>query len=107
MWQKSNTLVIMSVSILRTFGWDDFVKAVCKLYPGTDDEQKWTIADMDTLIGSQLRVGIYDKSTLLAYYRPFISITQYLLGKNHISKAEQSRAFLQGFQGPSLRDIYC
>ena len=61
--------------------WDDFVKAVCKLYPGTDDEQKWTIADMDTLVGSQLRIGIYNKLTLFAYYRPFISITQYLLGK--------------------------
>src|ERR1700690_730388 len=44
-----------------TVSWNDFVKAVCKLYPGTDDEQKWTIADMNTLVGSQLRIGIYDK----------------------------------------------
>src|ERR1700690_2360644 len=106
MWQKSNTLVIMSVSILRTFGWDDFVNAVFKLYPGTDDEQKWTIADMDTLVGSQLCVGIYDKTTLLNYYRPFIMITQYLLGKNHILKAEQSCAFLRGFQQQFLLKIY-
>ena len=89
-----------------TVSWTDFVKAVCKLYPGTDDEQKWTIADMDALVGSQLRVGIYDKTTLLNYYRPFITITQYLLGKNRISKAEQSRAFLRGFQQQLLLETY-
>ena len=48
--------------------WDGFVQAVYKLYPGTDEEQRWTIADMDALVGSQLRIGIYDKTTLLNHY---------------------------------------
>lgn len=86
--------------------WDNFVQAIYKLYPGTDDEQRWTIADMDALVGSQLRIGIYDKTTLLNYYRPFITITEYLLKKNRISKAEQCRAFLRGFQQAFLVEIH-
>src|SRR6202142_1739988 len=77
-----------------TVSWDDFVQAIYKLYPGTDNEQRWTIADMDALVGSQLCISIYDKTTLLNYYWPFITITQYLLKKNRISKVEQCCAFL-------------
>jgi hypothetical protein len=33
----------------KTF--DDFKSAIFKLYPGSESEHKWTIADMDKLVG--------------------------------------------------------
>jgi hypothetical protein len=53
---------------------------------------------MDKLVGEQLQMGILDVSDLGNYYRVFYTITQFLLTMNRISKAEQSRAFIRGFQ---------
>jgi hypothetical protein len=85
----------------KTF--DDFKSAIFKLYPGSESEWKWTIADMDKLVGEQLWMGILNVSDLGNYYRVFYTITQFLLTKNHISEAEQSRAFIRGFQ----LDLWC
>jgi hypothetical protein len=68
-----------------------------QLYPGSESKRKWTIADMDKLVGEQLRMGILDVSDLRNHYRVFYTITQFLLPKNRISEAEQSRAFTRGF----------
>jgi hypothetical protein len=80
----------------KTF--DEFKSAIFKLYPGSESERKWTIADMDKLVGEQLRMGILNVSDLGNYYRVFYTITQFLPTKNRISEAEQSRAFIRGFQ---------
>lgn len=76
----------------------DFSTAVYKLYPGSEDERKWSISDMDKLVGEQLRIGIYDATELGIYYRAFFAITQFLRSKTRLSEAEQSRAFVRGFQ---------
>ena len=81
---------------MNTFA--QFVTAVYKLYPGSEDERKWSIADMDKLVGEQLRIGIYDTNDLGNYYRAFFAIMQFLRSKNRLSEAEQSRAFVRGFQ---------
>ena len=78
--------------------FDEFATAVYKLYPGSEDERKWSISDMDKLVGEQLRIGIFDIHELGTYYRAFFAITQFLRSKNRISEAEQSRAFVRGFQ---------
>ena len=78
--------------------WDSFKAATFKLYPGAEDERKFSIADMDKLVGEQLHIGIYTDKDLGNYYRSFFSITQFLLTKNRLSIAEQSRAFVRGFQ---------
>jgi hypothetical protein len=83
------------------YSWDQFIAAVHKLYPGSEDDRKWSIADMDKLIGEQLRIGVPDVYSLGAYYRAFLSITQFLRSKDRLSQNEQSRAFVRGFQ-PSL-----
>jgi hypothetical protein len=50
---------------IKTF--DDFKSAIFKLYPGSESERKWTIADMDKLVGEQLHIGILDVSDLRNY----------------------------------------
>ncbi|PCH37007.1 hypothetical protein WOLCODRAFT_92235 [Wolfiporia cocos MD-104 SS10] len=79
----------------------DFKKAVYNLYPGTDDERKWSVADMDQLVGECARLGIHSIADLAGYHRDFLAITTFLISKNRISAAEQGRAFARGFQ-PAL-----
>ena len=76
----------------------DFVKAVYDLYPGSEDERKWTVASMEKLVSEQLRSGIHSLDDLGRYYRAFRTITKFLHDNNRISEAEQSRAFVRGFQ---------
>jgi hypothetical protein len=78
--------------------FNTFWTAIHKLYPGSENDRKWSILDMDKLVGEQLRIGIFDASDLGMYYRSFYNITQFLRTKNRISDTEQSRAFVRGFQ---------
>jgi hypothetical protein len=79
----------------------EFRKAIHKLYPGSEDGRKWTISDMDKVVGKQLHIGVFDANDLGMYYRSFFNITHFLRTKNRISEAEQSRAFVRSFQ-PAL-----
>jgi hypothetical protein len=78
--------------------FNDFRIAVHKLYPGSEDDRKFSISDMDKLVGEQLRISIHNLNDLGVYYRTFYNITLFLLTKHRISEAEQSRAFVHGFQ---------
>ena len=74
-----------------------FVDTVYKLYLGSDTERRWLIGDMEKLIGEASRVGISSLADLGKYHREFIAMTTFLIAKNCISTAEQSRAFACGF----------
>jgi hypothetical protein len=62
---------------------------------------------MDKLIGEQLCIGIYDINDLSSYYRSFYTITKFLIDKNCLSNAEQSRTFIRGFQSDLWNRILC
>jgi hypothetical protein len=46
----------------------EFESVIFKFYPSSESERKWTIADMDKLVGEQLWMGILDVSDLRNYY---------------------------------------
>ena len=77
--------------------YQDFVDAVYKLYPGSDLERRWAIADMDKLVGETSQVGILSLADLGRYHREFMAITTFLIVKNCILPAEQSCVFAHGF----------
>ncbi|EED83842.1 predicted protein [Postia placenta Mad-698-R] len=81
--------------------YNDWKADVRALYPGTDDTRKWSLADMDQLIGERARIGIHNAADLGCYYRDFMAITKHLIAQHRLSPIEQSRAFLRGFQ-PAL-----
>jgi hypothetical protein len=83
-----------------TTTYEDFKKQVIALYPGADEERKYTRADMTALMGERVNLGVNHLGELGEYFRSFLQITTYLVGKNRISESEQSRAFLNGFQAP-------
>ena len=82
--------------------FNNFRITVHKLYPGSEDDHKWSISDMDKLISEQ-QIGIFNANDLGLYFRAFYNITKFLYTKNRISAAEQSRAFVHGFSQVSGR----
>ena len=64
--------------------------AVYKLYLGSDAKRRWSIGDMEKLVGEASRVGISSLTDLGKYHREFIAMTTFLIAKNRISAAEQS-----------------
>ncbi|EED82938.1 predicted protein [Postia placenta Mad-698-R] len=81
--------------------YNDWKADVRALYPGADDTRKWSLADMDQLIGERACIGIHNAADLGCYYRDFMAITKHLIAQHRLSTIEQSRAFLRGFQ-PAL-----
>ena len=73
-----------------TAPYQRFVDAVCQLYPGSNVEQHWLIADMEKLVTDTLRTGISSLADLGKYHRDFVSITTFLIAKNHLATPEQA-----------------
>ncbi|ETW81366.1 hypothetical protein HETIRDRAFT_51704, partial [Heterobasidion irregulare TC 32-1] len=57
----------------------EFCEEVYRLYPGSEEERKWSVSDMDKLVGETSRVGILSLSELGDYHRRFLAITVFLL----------------------------
>ena len=70
--------------------YQKFVDTVYKFYPGSDAERRWSIGDMEKLVGDASRVGISSLADLGKYHREFIAMTTFLIAKNRISTTEQS-----------------
>ncbi|KAJ6494422.1 hypothetical protein C8R45DRAFT_1135218, partial [Mycena sanguinolenta] len=85
-----------------TKSYDQFKAAVLKLYAGNNDERRFELIDLDSLIGHYSRVGILSIADLTTFYRQFLRITTYLIGKGRLSPIEQSRAFLRAMQPSSF-----
>ncbi|THH06592.1 hypothetical protein EW146_g9567 [Bondarzewia mesenterica] len=73
--------------------YEDFKSAIYKLYPGAKEDRKWSIADMDKLIGKRSRIGILSIGDLSKYHRQFLNITTFLIAKKCLSIPEQSHHF--------------
>jgi hypothetical protein len=76
--------------------YDNWKKQVIALYPGADEEKRWSMADMDKLVGERSRLGIYNVTNFGAYYCAYYMIMSFLIQKQRLSKAEQSRVFIRG-----------
>jgi hypothetical protein len=76
-----------------TSTYEQFKAAVLKLYPGTDANRKYTLADLDALVGEYTRLGIFSRGDYSEFYRQFLVITQFLISRQRLSIAEQSRSF--------------
>jgi hypothetical protein len=78
--------------------YEEFKAEIYTLYPGATGDRTYTIQDLDMLIGRYARIGILTSIHLGDYYREFLLISRYLIGKGRLSTQEQSRSFLRGLQ---------
>ena len=79
----------------------------CKvhLYPGAEADKKYTVANMDKLVGERYRAGIYTLEELASYYRSFFAVMKFLIEKGHLTEKEQNQVFIRGFQAALLDKI--
>jgi hypothetical protein len=82
----------------NTKTYTDFRQVIYMLYPGSEEECKWSVADMDKLVGERSRLGVLSLGDLREYHCQFLAITTFLIGKTRLSTVEQSRAFARGLQ---------
>jgi len=82
--------------------FDEFKSAIVALYPGAEDERKWSVADLNDLVLERSRIGIMTLGDFGDYYRRFLAVTAYLRSKNRLSQEDQCRKFLDGLH-PELR----
>ncbi|KAJ7324037.1 hypothetical protein DFH08DRAFT_817512 [Mycena albidolilacea] len=80
----------------------EFKADALKLYAGNNEDRRFELSDLDALIGQYSRVGILSIDDLTTFYRQFLRITTYLIAKNRLSNAEQSRSFLRAMQPASF-----
>ncbi|KAJ7925343.1 hypothetical protein B0H13DRAFT_1863187 [Mycena leptocephala] len=84
--------------------YDEFKRAVLNLYPGTDADRKYSLADLDALIGEYGRIGIHSKADFSEFYRQFLVISKYLVDKQRLSEGERCRAFRRAIQSQPFWD---
>jgi hypothetical protein len=84
--------------------YDEFKRAVLNLYPGTDADRKYSLADLDALIGEYGRIGIHSNADFSEFYRQFLVISKYLVDKQRLSEGERCRAFRHAIQSQTFWD---
>ncbi|TFY51112.1 hypothetical protein EVJ58_g10731 [Rhodofomes roseus] len=77
--------------------YDDLKRSLRQLYPGADDQHKYSIADLDKVVTDRVRLGLSNALDLAAYYRDFYMISEYLISQGSLSTLEQDRKFQLGF----------
>ncbi|THH12907.1 hypothetical protein EW146_g7256 [Bondarzewia mesenterica] len=70
--------------------YEDFKSAIYKLYPRAEEDRKWSITDMDKLVGERSRIGILSIGNLGKYHHQFLNITTFLIAKKCLSVSKQS-----------------
>ena len=60
LWQNIPTFAAGST-------YDNWKEELYKLYPGAEADKKYTVADMDKLVGERYRAGIYTLEELASY----------------------------------------
>ncbi|RDB24690.1 hypothetical protein Hypma_008151 [Hypsizygus marmoreus] len=58
--------------------WDAFKKAITKLYPGAEDDQKYGITDLKRLSEEQSAIKMVTRANLRAYHQKFIHVASFL-----------------------------
>ncbi|PPQ85880.1 hypothetical protein CVT26_000642 [Gymnopilus dilepis] len=82
--------------------WSKFRKELFECYPGAEDERRYTISNLETLVEKQSEFNITNFEQFGIYYRSFYVIASFLQDKKKLNEREISRFFIQGLH-PSFR----
>src|SRR6202795_4424708 len=74
-----------------------FRDEVMALYPGSDDDRRYSDKDLRRLIIDQQTHNITTRADLGAYYREFLRISDFLVKKGRMSSLERNRLYMEGF----------
>ncbi|KAF5355122.1 hypothetical protein D9756_005719 [Leucocoprinus leucothites] len=77
--------------------WEAFKREITSLYPGADEDQRYTLVDLELLADKQVRQAMQARYQFGEYYRQFVTISDWLLANGEISLRERNNIFLNGF----------
>ena len=81
----------------RGFDWDAFKAEITALYPGADEDRKYTVVDLEILVDKQAREPMQSRYQFGDYYRRFVTISDWLLAQHEISMQDWNKLFINGF----------
>ncbi|KAF7288120.1 Integrase catalytic domain-containing protein [Mycena chlorophos] len=83
--------------------YEEFKKAAQALYAGNDENHLHTLHEWNLLLANIQSAGIRTEKELAAFFRQFMLVSTFLIGKNRLSETERSHAFLRALnQGSKL-----
>jgi hypothetical protein len=86
-----------------TATYQEFKDAVLALYPGTAAGKKYSLADLDTLVGARARIGILSQGDFSEFYVDFSTISKHLIQQGELSVRDQTAAFRRAMEPDTLR----
>ena len=99
---ESESWKILPESTATPADWNNFVKAVAKLYPDLDEDKLYTKTQLHQLVESTQLAKTLNREDLGVYHRRFSVIAEFLVRKNRLSENDKRKLFLKGLP-PSLR----
>ncbi|KDR69122.1 hypothetical protein GALMADRAFT_230903 [Galerina marginata CBS 339.88] len=75
--------------------YDDFKKAIISGY--IDEKRKYSVSDLDLLVGERQRLGIHSQIDLTNYHFRFQAISSHLIESKRIGEVDQFNAYIRGF----------
>jgi len=85
--------------------WIEFKKRICALYPGSDKMRLYAIQDLEDLVETYARKGVYTRGDYGEYLRDFTRISAYLNIADIIDERTARRLFIRGFGEATRRKI--
>ena len=85
--------------------YNQFKAAILDLYPDASEDNRYSLNDLDFLIGERLRLGINSVNNLIDFNMRFLAITNWLMNKRRLSDLEQQRSYIRAFQSSLLTSI--
>ncbi|KAG9227279.1 hypothetical protein CCMSSC00406_0004182 [Pleurotus cornucopiae] len=85
--------------------WIAFKTAVTRLYPGSDDDRRYTVSNFESFCELHSRKVMRTKEDLGKYHREFLTISTFLKGKSRISEREVNKLYFSGFDSAFQQKI--
>ncbi|KAF7795692.1 hypothetical protein EIP86_006857 [Pleurotus ostreatoroseus] len=83
--------------------YDDFKKRILKLYPGSEDDRRYSRADLLELVLRTSQTGVGTLDSWAAFYREYLTVSNYLIKEKKFSADEQGRRIF-GVLGDALQE---
>lgn len=83
--------------------WERFKQEIIAIYPGADEDHKYTFYDLEALANRQAITPMTSRYQFGEYYRQFLTIGMWLFRRNEISQRERDMVFFSGFD-PLFRE---
>ena len=74
-----------------------FIGAIHCLYPGSEGQRQWLVADMEKLVEARHHIEIRTLGEFSNYLQQFIVITTFLQHQKRLSDIEEGQHFMRGF----------